>query len=82
MAKDQAEPARDSEEAPKTKPFKGPVSIEQRYQVDGRKVTVKVQFPAAVADEVGMENLVAAANRAIITLESKDHEISKIRGSR
>ncbi|MDX1612251.1 MAG: hypothetical protein R3185_07770 [Candidatus Thermoplasmatota archaeon] len=67
------------DETPDLKPFKGPVTVEQGFQVDGRKLTVKVQFPAQVAEEVGMENLVAAANRAIVTLESKNHDISKIR---
>lgn len=61
------------------KPIKGPVTIEQGFKVDGEKVTVRVQFPAQVADEIGMENVVFAANRAIVTLESKNHDISKIR---
>lgn len=65
-----------------TKAFSGPVTIEQAFTVDGKKLTVLVQFPAAVADEVGMERLVHAANRAIVQLESKTHEIKKVRGGK
>lgn len=62
-----------------TKKFEGPVTIEQSFKVDGRKLTVLVTFPAAVASEVGMEALTLAANRAIVTLETKNHQVEKFR---
>ncbi len=72
-------PQDQDDDEPDLKPIKGPVTIEQGYEVDGRKVTIRVQFPAQVAEEIGMENVVFAANRAIVTLESKSHDIDKIR---
>lgn len=62
-----------------TKRFEGPVTIEQAYKVDGKRLTVLVTFPGATAQEVGMESLLLAANRAIVTVESKNHKIEKIR---
>lgn len=67
------------EDSSDLRPIKGPVTIEQGFKVDGQKVTVRVQFPAQVAEEISMEDVVFAANRAIVTLESKNHEIEKIR---
>jgi len=69
-------------EAPKaeaTKKFEGPVSIERSFKVDGKKLTVMVTFPAAVVQEVGMEQLLLAANRAIVVVESKNHAVDKFR---
>jgi len=69
-------------EAPKgeqTKKFEGPVSIERSFKVDGKKLTILVTFPAQVVQEVGMEALLVAANRAIVTIESKNHAIDKFR---
>lgn len=62
-----------------TKKFEGPVAIERSFKVDGKKLTVLVTFPAAVVQEVGMESLLLAANRAIVTVESKNHAIDKVR---
>lgn len=69
-------------EAPKgdaTKKFEGPVSIERSFKVDGKKLTVLVTFPAVVVQEVGMEQLLLAANRAIVAVESKNHTVDKFR---
>ena len=63
-----------------SKPLSGPVSIEQAFRVDGQKLIVTVQFPANVAQEIGMENLVFAANRAIVSAESKGLDVKKVRG--
>jgi hypothetical protein len=62
-----------------TKKFEGPVSIERSFKVDGKKLTVMVTFPAAIVQEVGMEMLLMAANRAIVTLDSKNHAVDKFR---
>lgn len=61
------------------KRFEGPVTIEQSFKVDGRKLTVLVTFPAPVVAEVGMEALTLAANRAIVQLETKSHQVEKFR---
>lgn len=63
----------------KMKKFEGPVTVEQAYKVDGKRLSVVVTFPGAVAAEVGMEAVLLAANRAIVTLESKNHKIEKVR---
>ena len=67
-----------SAEAPK-KPV-GPVTVEQGFKVDGRKLTVLVTFPAAIASEFGMETVVTMANRALVSIESKNHEVARLRG--
>lgn len=64
----------------KTKKFEGPVTIEQAYKVDGKRLSVTITFPGAVAAEIGMEAVVTAANRAIVAIESKNHKIEKVRG--
>lgn len=66
-------------EAGATKKFEGPVTIEQSFKVDGRKLTVLVTFPGSVAAEIGMEGLTLAANRAIVSLETKNHQVEKFR---
>lgn len=61
------------------KKFEGPVTVERSFKVDGKKLTVLVTFPAGVVAEVGMEALLMAANRAIVTVESKSHAVEKFR---
>ncbi len=61
------------------KKFEGPVSVERSFKVDGKKLTILVTFPAQVVQEVGMEELLMAANRAIVTIESKNHVVDKLR---
>lgn len=62
-----------------TKKFEGPVSIERSFKVDGKKLTVLVTFPAAVVQEIGMETILVAANRAIVVIDSKNHAVDKFR---
>lgn len=69
----------DAPQGDKTKKFEGPVSIERSFKVDGKKLTIMVTFPAAVVQEIGMEPLLVAANRAIVTIESKNHAVDKFR---
>ena len=74
--------AKDAAPAPPadaTKKFEGPVTVERSFKVDGKKLTVLVTFPAAVVKEVGMEPLLMAANRAVVTVESKNHVVDKFR---
>ncbi len=63
----------------KTKSFSGPISIERSFKVDGKKLTILFTFPGTVVAEVGMEGLLTAANRAIVTIESKNHVVDKFR---
>jgi hypothetical protein len=62
-----------------TGPPKGPVTIEQPFKIDGEKLDVLVKFPAQVSEEIGMDNLLVAANRAIVTVDTDNHDIEKIR---
>lgn len=62
-----------------TGPPKGPVKVEREFKVDGKKMTVLVTFPAQVSEEIGLDNLLVAANRAIVTLDNKNHDVEKIR---
>jgi hypothetical protein len=62
-----------------TKKFEGPVTVERSFKVDGKKLTVLVTFPAAVVKDVGMEQMLLAANRAIVTLDSKNHAVDAFR---
>lgn len=69
----------DAPQGEKTKKFEGPVSIERSFKVDGKKLTILVTFPAPVVAEVGMEQLLMAANRCIVSIESKNHAIEKFK---
>lgn len=62
-----------------TGPPKGPVTIEQQFEIDGRKLDVHVKFPAQVSEEIGLDKLLVAANRALIHIETDDHDVEKIR---
>lgn len=57
----------------------GPITIEQAFNVDGKRLLVKVTFPAAIAADIGMEQMYQCANRALVHLESKTHHIEKPR---
>jgi hypothetical protein len=61
------------------KKFEGPVSIERSFKVDGKKLTILVTFPAPVVQEFGMEAMLIAANRCLVTIESKNHAVDKFR---
>lgn len=75
---DPPQPPNDDEDVER-EPMKGPVTIEQAFKVDGKKLTVHVKFPKQVADEVGLDNVLVAANRALVTLDTDNHDIKKIR---
>lgn len=61
------------------KRLEGPITIEHPFNVDGKRLLVKVTFPAPIAHEIGMEALLVAANRCLVHLESKTHRIEKPR---
>lgn len=68
-----------TENAAGVKKFEGPITIEQSFKVDGKKLTVLVTFPGQVVAEFGMEALLTAANRAVVTVESKSHKVEKFK---
>ena len=55
------------------------MTIEQVYKVDGKRLSVTVTFPGAVAAEIGMDAVMTAANRAIVAIETKNHKVEKVR---
>lgn len=61
------------------KPMAAPITIERNYQVNGKRVTAQVTFPAAIAKEIGMENMYLCAQRVIVRLESKEGKIKELR---
>ena len=61
------------------KKLEGPITIEQAFNVDGKRLLVKVTFPATIAKDIGMEAMYQCANRALVHLESKTHNIEKPR---
>lgn len=61
------------------RPASGPVAVEHAFRVDGKKLTVLLTFPAAVAQEVGLDDVLVCANRALVTIESKNHKVEKAR---
>lgn len=62
-----------------SEPMKGPVTVEQAFKVDGKKLTVHVKFPKQVSDEIGLDNVLIAANRALVTIDTDNHDLKKIR---
>ncbi len=73
----ETQPAPPSEEG--TKKFEGAIKIERSFKIDGKKLTILVTFPGEIVKEVGMEGLLLASNRAIMTIESKNHRVEKFR---
>lgn len=61
------------------KKLEGPITVEQPFNVDGKRLLVRVTFPAPIAKEIGMEALLVAANRCLVHVESKTHRIEKPR---
>ncbi|MGQ0535473.1 MAG: hypothetical protein ACT4PT_05335 [Methanobacteriota archaeon] len=61
------------------KPLSGPITVERHFRVDGKKLTVQVTLPAGVGAEIGMEHALVAANRCIVSVESKNHKVDAIR---
>lgn len=61
------------------KKLEGPITVEQPFTIDGKRLVVMVTFPAAIAKDIGMEALFAAANRCLVNVESKNHRVEKVR---
>ncbi|MCA1814324.1 MAG: hypothetical protein LC624_10310 [Halobacteriales archaeon] len=61
------------------KKLEGPITVEQLFTVDGKRLAVHVTFPAVIATEIGMEQLLVAANRCLVSIDSKTHKVEKVR---
>jgi hypothetical protein len=61
------------------KKVEGPITVEQAFNVDGKRLLVKVTFPAAIAADIGMESMYAAASRVLVNIDSKTHRVEKPR---
>jgi len=57
----------------------GPITVEHPFNVDGKRLVVKVTFPATIAADIGMEQLLVAANRCLVHVDSKTHKVEKPR---
>lgn len=61
------------------KKMEGPITVEHPFTVDGKRLVVKVTFPAPIASDIGMEQVLVAANRCLVSIESKTHKVEKPR---
>ena len=61
------------------KKMEGPITVEQAFNVDGKRLLVKVTFPGNLAKDVGMETVYAVASKALVNIESKTHRVEKPR---
>jgi hypothetical protein len=59
--------------------MEGPITVEQPFNVDGRRLIVQVTFPGVIAKDIGMEAVLVAANRCLVSIESKTHKVDKVR---
>ena len=61
------------------KPMVAPIMVERSYRVGGKKVVCQVTFPAAIAKEIGLENMYLCAQRILVRLDSKDAKIQELK---
>jgi len=61
------------------KPLKAPITLERNYLVAGKRVTFQVIFPADLGAEIGIENVYACAQRAIIRAEGKNSTVKELK---
>jgi hypothetical protein len=62
-----------------TKPILAPITVERNFNVNGKRVTVHVTFPATIANEIGLENMYLCAQRVIVKMDSKEGKIKELR---
>lgn len=65
--------------AEELKKMEGPITVEQPFNVDGKRLLVRVTFPGAIAMDIGMEAVYACASRVLVSVESKTHKVEKPR---
>jgi protein-disulfide isomerase-like protein with CxxC motif len=61
------------------KPLSGTVAVERAFRVDGKRVIVRITWPATVAAEIGMDHVMVAARRMLVEAESGEAKVSPIR---
>lgn len=59
--------------------LEAPITVEQPFTVDGKRLIVHITFPASIAHDIGQEHLLVAANRCIVEVDSKHHRVEKVR---
>ncbi|HEX9816289.1 MAG TPA: hypothetical protein VGB18_04860 [Candidatus Thermoplasmatota archaeon] len=62
-----------------SKPMVAPITVERSFRVGGKKVVCHVTFPAAIAKEIGLENMYLCAQRVLVRLDSKDTKIQEMK---
>ena len=63
----------------KAKPMVAPIIIERSFRVAGKRVTAHITFPAAIASEIGLENMYLCAQRVLVRLDSKEAKIQDLK---
>ena len=61
------------------KPMESSISVERSFKVEGQRVTVQVTLPATLAKEIGMDAMLTAAQKLLVTLDSKEAKITPLR---
>jgi len=61
------------------KPLESSIALEKTFRVDGKKVVVQAVLPATLAKEIGMEAMLACAQRLLVTCESKQAKVVPLR---
>lgn len=61
------------------RPLQSSIALERAFRVDGKRVVVRCTIPARVADEIGMEAMLAAARALIIDIESSQAKVKQLK---
>jgi hypothetical protein len=61
------------------KPMVAPIILERTFKVGGKRVTCHVTFPAAIASEIGLENMFLCAQRVLVRLDSKETKVQEVK---
>jgi hypothetical protein len=61
------------------KPMEAPITLEKNFLVAGKRITVQVVFPSSLGKQIGLENAYAAAQSALVRVESKHAAVKELR---
>jgi len=61
------------------RPLESSIAIERTYRVGGKRVTVQAVLPSTLAKEIGMEAMLACAQRLVLTMDSKETHVEQVR---
>lgn len=62
-----------------TRPLQSSIALERAFRVDGKRVVVRCTIPARVADQIGMEAMLAAAKALMIDMESSQAKVKALK---